>query len=189
MSITGKRFSINDQQPNANRRQSNSSNRRIGDNNNNCSYQTLRVTGRTITLRNQIYQISNIARVGKYICKPKFFFSRTAMAILGFLGILFLAQDVLRFLGILMLCLLGIGIWERFSKKKKYVFTIESNGLTSGLFASTDEQIVDQVIEAVIEAMNHSNESTNYSFNIREGDLISGDQINQSGFFGTGIRN
>lgn len=194
MSVTGKRFSVNEQQPSnhqsgsdvsSNADRSSASPRPSAEQ----SYQVLRITGRTITLGNQIYQISNIARVGKYSVKPKYFFTLKSLVVLFFLGGVFLSQRELFFVGIIMLLLVATGCWERRRKKVKYALALESNGLTSGLFSSTNEQMVNRVIRAITEAMNSQNGNANYSFNIREGDVIAGDQINQSGVFETGIRN
>jgi len=83
----------------------------------------LLVTNRTITLNNRVYQIRNITSVGKYSRKPSFSISMGFIIIGGFLGILFLgnSSEELSFLigvGLILLGIAGIGILERFIRKK-----------------------------------------------------------------------
>lgn len=133
----------------------------------------LSITNSTISLASTVYQIKNIAQVGKYRIRPKYFFNITFIIISGLIGFMFPRLLILPF----------VGIVERILKKKKYGVRIETNSGGTSLIASTKESFIDEVIEKIVEVMNNQDIPANYTFNISDGDII-----NQSGSFENGLR-
>lgn len=133
----------------------------------------LSITNSTISLDSTVYQIKNIAQVGKYRIRPKYFFNITFIIISGLIGFAFPR----------LLILPLIGIIERILKKRKYGVRIETNSGGTSLIASTDESLIDRIIKRIVEVMNNQDTPVNYTFNIADGDII-----NQSGSFENGVR-
>lgn len=149
---------------------------------------TLSITNRTITLGSTIYQVSNITSVGKHPLKTKYIFKLRFViicsALIGLGMLLVIANPdviLLKWLTGTVAAFVGLGIFERFVRPKKYVLSIITNAGSAELIASKNQKLLNKIIDKITEIMNHRDVPVSYSFNIAEGDII-----NQSGSFGTG---
>ncbi|NJL39107.1 MAG: hypothetical protein HC899_21925 [Leptolyngbyaceae cyanobacterium SM1_4_3] len=114
---------------------------------------TLSITNRTITLGSTIYQVSNITSVGKHPLKTKYIFKLRfviiCIALIG-LGILLVIANpdviLLKWLTGTLAAFIGLGIFERFVRPKKYALSIITNAGSAELIASKNQKFLNKIL-------------------------------------------
>ena len=109
------------------------------------------LTPRTIRLGhgNEVFPLSNIARVGKYkVTKWQFPLLFIVVAVIFGFGFLLAPGTLLKLLSVIPFAVAAYGIWHR-SQPKTFAFGFESNSGTTRFLYTTDENFISQIIEKV----------------------------------------
>jgi membrane-anchored protein YejM (alkaline phosphatase superfamily) len=149
----------------------------------------IRVHDRILRIGNEVYQLSNVARVSSWTTRParsiagevfsriwKFVVAAVVASIAGAAG--GQASQLATF-GLFVFALYLVATFIIAMRNRTlHVLLIESSGVVRGVLGSRDPQVIMDLVDLVIQAIQHppSNEIVKTVYNV-----VSGDQINQSG--------
>jgi len=155
----------------------------------------VKITKRTVSFDGQIYQLQNLARVQNWKLVPnrKKLAYRALRLILPWLIVLTAVNVLLAASGgnmpsglrtfdliaLLVLALIGFGKFAKDGfRRPQWVLLLETSGYPIGVIASNDHDKIQDVVNEIAEAIENPPTSPRY---LHVGDVVLGDQINQSG--------
>ena len=155
----------------------------------------VRINRRTLSVAGQVYQLRNLARVQCWKLTPArikitYQVLRPALTLLVLLAVINVlawagggeAAQGLPVFNLLAVLIIAAVTFLRFAKKAfrlpEYVLLLETTGYPIGVLASTQRETIENLVKEIADAIENPPQSPKV---LHVGDVVLGDQINQSG--------
>jgi hypothetical protein len=161
----------------------------------------VRITKYTVSIGAQTYQLRHIARVQRWELRPAYgmLASRYLRRGVGMLVALVIANaflvaahtpvPLLQVVDVLAACAIlavtGVGFARAVTVRRRHVLLVETTGRPIGALSSDKRETIDNLVAEITDAMENPPDSPRV---IHVGNVILGDQINQTGDNNTGKR-
>lgn len=129
----------------------------------------LTLTPRTIRLGHgsEVFQLSNVTRIGKYkVLEKQFPALIIAIALIAGLAFLVTTGAVSKLVGVALLLVAGYGLWSRM-QPKTFAFGIEASSGTTRYLYTKDEAFIGKMVEVVTKYM-EAEQSGGVTINIQD---------------------